>query len=382
MDKSTSMSGKSPGPDGPAEVLRRLIARNGPVGFDEFMAVALYHPQGGYYASAGPRTGKLGDFFTSVSVGPVYGKLLAEQFAEMRDRLGQPDDFTLVEQGANDGQLMADILSAWPSPAPRVVVVEPLPNLRELQQQTLAPWSKLLAYVDHESELPQFTGVFFANELLDAFPVKILVRERGAWRERRVGHDGPRFVFVDAPLTDDTLPLPAVPKDAPHFVSEVCPSLAPWMQNVASKLVRGWVFLIDYGYPAAAHRHPARAAGTLAAYRKHERQADPLAAPGMQDLTAHVDFTAVALAAEGAGLALAGFTDQHHALAALAATAFPPMAPAPLDPEAAKEMRALRQLLHPESMGTSFKFLALSKGSDAALTAFRFARDARNALFP
>ncbi|MGA0848723.1 MAG: class I SAM-dependent methyltransferase [Chthoniobacterales bacterium] len=364
--------------DGPADELRRRIARHGPVGFDEFMAVALYHPQGGYYASETNRTGRRGDFFTSVSVGPVFGKMLAAQFLEMRELLGHPEDFTLVEQGANDGQLLADILSAWSGPLPRIFIVEPLPVLRARQSETLAPWSAHLTHVAHEKELPQFNGVFFANELLDAFPVKILVREAGTWRERRVDYDGTNFVFVDAPWSGET---PDVPAEVPFFVTEVCPSLAPWVQTVASRLQKGWMLLVDYGHPAAIRYQPARAAGTLAVYREHERLDDPLTDPGSRDLTAHVDFTAVARAAEQAGLSLAGFTDQHHALTALAAQTFPPMPGDRLSEEAAREMRALRQLLHPESMGTSFKFLALAKNSAAPLTAFRFAREPRSELF-
>jgi len=371
------MSGKSPGPDGPAAELRRRIAQHGPVGFDEFMAIALYHPHGGYYASDHPRTGRRGDFFTSVSVGPVFGKLLAAQFLEMREQLGHPTDFTLVEQGANDGQLLADILSAWNGPLPRVLIVEPLANLRALQRKTLAPWSTAVTHVAHENELPPFTGVFFANELLDAFPVKILARNQSTWHECRVDHDGARFTFVDTPFAGKT---PPVPDAIPHFITEICPSLAPWMQTIATRLQRGWMLLVDYGHPAAARFHPARAAGTLAAYRDHQRQDDPLADPGHQDLTAHVDFTAVAQLATDASLTLAGFTDQHHALTALAARVFPD-AIAPLNPSAAKEMRALRQLLHPESMGTSFKFLALAKNTTAPLTAFQFARDPQKELF-
>ena len=371
------MSGKSPGPDTPAEHLRRRIADAGPIGFDEFMAAALYGP-GGYYAGGAARTGKRGDFFTSVSVGPVFGRLLAAQFAEMWEALGRPDDFTLVEQGAADGQLMADVLAAWPSALPRAVIVEPLPALRALQQKTLAPWSDHLTHVAHENDLPPFTGLFFANELLDAFPVKLFARDGGAWRERRVGLDGDTFVFAEVPCPDPDLPVP--PGDG-RFAAEVRPSLGPWMRAVAEKLRLGWMLLVDYGYPESARYHPARATGTVAAYRGHARQDDPLASPGAQDLTAHVDFTAVARAGESAGLRLAGFADQHHALAALAPLAFPPMASAPLGPEAAKEMRALRQLLHPESMGTQFKFLALAKNVAAPLAAFRFARDPRRELF-
>jgi SAM-dependent MidA family methyltransferase len=363
---------------GPAEELRRRITQHGPVGFDEFMAVALYHPQGGYYASQDNRTGRRGDFFTSVNVGPVFGKLLAAQFVEMRQLLGEPEDFTLVEQGANDGQLLADILAAWPGPAPRVIIVEPLEQRRAAQRKTLAPWIDCVQHVTCEDELPNFTGVFFANELLDAFPVKLIVREDGRWFERRVGNEDGRFVFVDAPFTGEA---PAVAEDIRRFSTEICPSLTPWIRTVAGKLTRGWILLIDYGHPSAIRHQLARAAGTLAAYREHQRLDDPLADPGAQDLTAHVDFTAVARAAEQAGLSLAGFTDQHHALTALAARIFPSMPDAQLTDEEAREMRALRQLLHPESMGTSFKFLGLAKNSNAPITAFRFARDARRELF-
>jgi len=369
------MSAKSRGPEAG---LRARIAARGPVGFDEFMAAALYDPQGGYYASVEPRTGKHGDFFTNVSVGPVFGKLLAAQFIEMRGLLGDPEDFTIVEQGANDGQLLADILRAWEGSLPRVIVVEPLANLRARQEKTLAPWLERVTHVTHESDLPRFTGVIYANELLDAFPVKLLVRERGLWRERRVGHDGEKFIFVEAPYSGA---VPPVPEEIPHFATEICPSLASWMETIAAKLERGWMLLVDYGHPAIARYHPARACGTLAAYCKHERMNDPLAEPGSRDLTAHVDFTAAARAAQASGLSLAGFTDQHHALTALAEKVFHPVPDRALSEEAAREMRALRQLLHPESMGTSFKFLALAKNSDAPLRAFRFARDAQSELF-
>ncbi|MFM6128391.1 MAG: class I SAM-dependent methyltransferase, partial [Sphaerospermopsis kisseleviana] len=363
---------------GPAEELRRRIAQHGPIGFDEFMAVALYHSQGGYYAAETNRTGRRGDFFTSVSVGPVFGKLLAAQFMEMRQLLGDPEDFTLVEQGANDGQLLADILASWEGPQPRVIIVEPLEQRRAAQRKTLEPWLDRVQHVAREEELPDFTGVFFANELLDAFPVRLLVRDDGRWFERRVDSEDGRFVFVDAPFTGEA---PTVAEDVPPFATEICPSLAPWMQTVAGKLTRGWIFLIDYGHPADVRHHAWRAAGSLAAYRGHQRVDNPLNDPGSQDLTAHVDFTAVARVAESAGLQLAGFTDQHHALTALAAKAFLSMPEEKLSADAAREMRALRQLLHPESMGTSFKFLALAKGCGAPLGAFAFARDPRRELF-
>lgn len=383
------MSGKSPGPDSLAEHLRRRIAGEGTLGFDEFMAAALYHPRYGYYAAETNRTGLRGDFFTSVSVGPVFGRLLAAQFAQMWRALGEPADFTLVEQGANDGRLMDDILAACARDTdgwrPAAIIVEPLAARRAAQERILRQRLPQVRWVGHEDELPEFTGAFFANELLDAFPVRLLARLDGIWLERRVGHDGANFVFVETPVADPRLlaaarVLPISP-DIARFDTEVCPSLAGWMRALAGKLRRGWMLLVDYGHPASARFHPARSGGTLAARRNHGRRDDPLETPGKQDLTAHVDFTETARAGEAAGLRLAGFTDQHHALAALAAGVFAPMASAPPDPDALREMRALRQLLHPESMGTSFKFLALAKNAPDPLAAFRFARDARHELF-
>jgi SAM-dependent MidA family methyltransferase len=141
------------------------------------------------------------------------------------------------------------------------------------------------------------------------------------------------------------------------------------------------MLIVDYGHPAAVRHHSARATGTLAVYHAHQRMDDPLDDPGSRGLTAHVDFTAAARAAEAAGLQLAGFSDQHHALAALAARVFPAMPSDKLSPDAEREMRGLRQLLHPESMGTSFKFLALAKNAAGSLTSFQFARDPRRELF-
>lgn len=379
-----SMSAKSPGPEAVAEEIRRRILSGGPIGFDEFMAVALYHPDSGYYASDAARTGRRGDFFTSVSVGPVFGRLLAAQAAAVWDALGRPDDFTLVEQGAADGQLMADVLASLerdcPECRPPAVLVEPLVRLREAQSRTLAPWKDRVTHVDRASALPQFTGFFFANELLDAFPFKLLVRADGTWRERRVTvESGGGLCFIEV---ETDLDAPVVASGPSRFVTEVIPGLGAWMGDLAGRLVRGQVLLIDYGHPAAIRHAPSRAAGSAAAYRMHQRTDDLLGFPGAQDLTAHVDFTAVARIGEQAGLSLAGFTDQYHALASLAAAVFPPMAALPPSGESARELRGLRQLLHPESMGTSFKWLALQRGIDATTPAFALARDPRRELFP
>ncbi|MBJ7326028.1 MAG: SAM-dependent methyltransferase [Chthoniobacterales bacterium] len=380
------MCGKSRGLEA---ILRARLGAHGTIPFDYFMAAALYDTEHGYYATGEARTGRRGDFFTSVSVGPVFGRLLAAQFAEMRDILGCPDEFTLVEQGANDGQLMADILTALERTHPewqgQAIIVEPLDRLRAAQQQTLAPWRERVRWVAHEAELPRFCGVFFANELIDAFPVKLFVHHDGVWFEKCVA-DGPDgFVFVEVPGGDAAaaagLNSPPLAEEGERFETEWRPTLREWMQGVAEKLMRGWVLLADYGHVERERFRVGRTHGTLAAYRAHARGEDPLAHPGAQDLTAHVDFTELARLAEEAGLSLAGFTDQHHALTALAARVFPAMREAKLSAEEEREMRALRQLLHPETMGRAFKFIAFSRGSDNKPVAFEFARDARQELF-
>lgn len=385
------MSAKSPGPDaGLAARLQHRIREIGPLRFDEFMEAALYDPDGGYYASDAGRTGKQGDFFTNVSVGPVFGRLLAAQFAEMWNLLGRPDDFTLVEQGASDGRLLADILSALardhPEFSPRAIVVEPQPVLRATQERTLQPWDGRVTWLAHEDQVPSFTGVFYANELLDAFPVRLFVRDGPRWLERHVSFERDHFVFTETELAASAVPaavrsLP-LPESPELFQVEFAPSLEPWMQSVASGLRHGWILLIDYGHPASVRWLPQRAPGTLAAYREHRRQEDPLADPGTQDLTHHIDFSGVARAGLHAGLELAGFADQHHVLAALAARVFPGMRDGGLSAEEAREMRALRHLLHPETMGTAFKFLGLSRGGRGTPTAFASARDAQALLFP
>lgn len=382
------MSAKSPDPDANpvAATLRRRIAEQGPLGFDEFMQEALYAPDGGFYTAGGPRTGRAGHFFTSVSVGPVFGKLLAAQVAEMWDLLGRPAAFRLVEQGADDGQLMADVLQALEerradcAAAAEALIVEPLDVPRARQRATLARWTSRVRHVAHERELPPFTGVFFANELLDAFPCRLLVREDGPWREQLVAADGAGFDFVEA-APRDPASLDAVrdwppPEPGGRLLTEWAPGVAPWVRTLAGKLERGWILLADYGHTNAERLAAARAGGSLAAYRDHQRVDNPLTDPGAQDITAHVDFDAVAGAATAAGLQVAGFTDQHHALAALAAEVFPGMAASPLTAGAAREMRGLRQLLHPETMGRAFKFLGLARGVDAPLAMFRFARPA------
>jgi SAM-dependent MidA family methyltransferase len=346
-----------------AEILRAEIAAHGPMSFRDFMARALYDPQFGYYASGRAKIGRKGDYFTSVSVGPLFGALLARQFAEIWEKLGRPVDFTLVEQGAHDGALAADVLAALPVECPaRLIIIEPTPHWRALQQAKLA--GRDVRWVESVEALEPFVGIHYSNELLDAFPVHLVRQMDGMWFERAVAVEGGQFVWSEVPLSNERLREHV---DGSSPTREINLAALDWMKVLASKLTRGVVLAIDYGYTRV---EPPRD-GTLEAIASH-RRVDPLAAPGEADLTAHVDFTSLATASD---LDVLGFTDQHHFLIGLARLYF--VEGERPDP---RDMRAFQTLSHPTMLGRSFKALALARGLAGPLAGFAFAGDARRTL--
>lgn len=351
------------------------ISAQGPMPFRRFMELALYHPQHGYYASGRARVGRGGDFMTNVSVGPLYGRLLARQFAEMWSRLGEPGDFAVVEQGAHGGELAGDVLAGLRELAPACFaaatyrIVEPSAALAAQQQRRLAGWGSKAQWSD---SLPSFVGVHFSNELPDAFPVHRVRWTGSAWCELAVIWESGRFLFTEAPMHSAELiaacaqipqPLP------PGYTTEVNLAARAWIAEVAARLVRGYVLCVDYGYEREDFYALERAAGTLSAYAQHRREPDPLARPGEVDLTAHVEWTSLIEAAQGAGLTLAGFTDQHHCMVGLGAEHF-------AEGANLHETRAFQTLMHPQFMGAAFKVLALAKAAplEPKLSALRYAR--------
>jgi SAM-dependent MidA family methyltransferase len=353
--------------------------------FARFMERALYEPGLGYYTAGAARVGRGGDFFTNVSVGPLFGRILARQFLEMRDRLG-PGDFALVEQGANDGTLAADVLAALDGSAVDYRIVEPSAPLREKQRAKLAAFAPAVRWFDSLEALPAFTGVHFSNELVDALPFHLVCARAGGWDEWFVTTDGDGFTFVAGP------PGPAVADAVAHlparedgYLAEVRPAAAAWLRAVSARLVRGFVLVCDYGFPASQLLDPGRRRGTFAAYRGHRRDERMLDDPGEKDLTAHVDFTALARAAAVAGLRFEGWTDQHHFLIGAGQTVLAELS-GPPDAARQKDLRALQTLLHPTTMGTQFSFLGFSRGLPAGtpLSGFQFARPCRELadLFP
>ncbi len=349
------------------ESIRRAIASGGPVTFRSFMEQALYHPEHGYYASGKARIGKGGDFFTSVSVGPLFGALLSTQFAAMWRQMGMPAPFFIVEQGANDGLFARDVLETLRRNEPafyeelKYRIVEPFEAVRGKQVENLRPFASKVSWCASLEELAPFSGIHFSNELLDAMPVHLLVYRNEGWRERRVDWQGDAFVFVEANIEDEGLSRHAMEIKGAFregFRLEVNLDVDGWIHILAAKLARGYVLTIDYGDARASMRGAAAGRGTLSCFRAHRRTENPLLAVGEQDLTARVDFTQVARAAAGAHFKVEGFTDQHHFITALAVHGFEKLCPGR---DNSRNVFAFNQLSHPDLMGTHFKVLCLSK---------------------
>ncbi|MEO5717436.1 MAG: SAM-dependent methyltransferase [Chthoniobacterales bacterium] len=369
--------------------IRANIRARGPVPFAWFMEQALYHPAHGYYSSGRCAIGRRGDYFTSVSVGPLFGKLIAGQFIEIWETLGRPADFVIVEQGAHHGEFATDVLEAVRAESPelfalvRYRIVEPFAILRKRQEGVLRPFAPRVEWVESLAAMEPFRGVHFSNELLDAMPVHLLVvTGEGAerrWCERLVERTSCGFTFVDRPISDARLArrltkLPPVP--AVGYETEINLAALDWIQTLAGKLRAGVVLTADYGLARDEFYAPNRVTGTLQCYADHRVLPSILERVGESDLTTHVEWTSLVEQAEICGLRLAGFTDQHHFLTGLLSTH------AALASAGAEKSRALQTLIHPEFLGMKFQFLGLTKNfpAEGSLGGFKFGRDPRRAL--
>jgi len=366
------MSGKLPGLE---ERIATEIEAGGPLGFDRFMECALYDPDEGYYSAGAARVGKEGDYFTNVSHGPVYGEILAGQFLEMWQALGGPPEFSLIEQGANDGRLACDILDALagtPLEGAGLNIVEPHPALREVQTKTLGP--RNVRWFHRLEDLPEICGVHFSNELFDAFPVHVVRSTGDAWAELRVGFKNGRFCWTEAaPGPELQGILSAFPKRPPGFTTEICTGYPDFFRILSKKLLRGFLLAVDYGLTTSALLEEHRREGTLRCYRNHRPDSRPLEAPGRKDITAHVNYSLLAEAADRAGWRLEKFTDQHHFLVGAATQMLRSLEGS----TNSRKLRSLTSLLHPENMGRQFQAILFSKGvaPGTGLSGFQYARD-------
>ncbi len=367
--------------------IRNAIRQSGAVTFEWFMDQALYHPDAGYYASGRCAIGRAGDYFTNVSVGPLFGRLLAAQFREMWMSLERPDPFVIVEQGAHHGDFARDVLEAIRTTdsdlfsSVQFSIIEPFPILRDRQEKTLRDFGKKVRWANSLSDHEPFSGVHFSNELLDAMPVHLVLRTSGGWEERRVVEAGDGFDFVNGPITNPELEqyLRSIPSDLPErYETELNLRAPKWIKEVGSKLVRGFILIVDYGYSHNEYYAAERNKGTLRCYAQHRSVASPFISVGEVDITAHVNWTTLVENAERHEFRLVGFTDQHHFITGIVTNLLRPDFEEETNP---KVRRALQTLLHPELLGTTFQFLGLTKCvQDATLSGFKFARDPRATL--
>ena len=363
--------------------IRHVIeAAGGSISFARFMSLALYAPGLGYYVAGSRKFGAEGDFVTAPELSPLFSRCLARQIEQVLADLGGGD---VLEAGGGSGAMARDILlalEAQDSLPGSYFILELSPELRQRQRETIEQGAPhLLPRVVWLDSLPRhgFRGVLVGNEVLDAMPVNIVQMSEQGWRERYVGwDDASGFVWQEGELSSPELGqhLKRLEQELgsepfiPGYITEVNLAGDAWVRSVAEFMAAGVVLLVDYGFPQHEFYHPERASGTLMCHYRHRAHADPLILVGLQDITAHVDFTAIAHAAVGAGLDVAGYTAQAHFLLGCGLAEL-----AELEPEG--EVRRhldttqqIKKLTQPNEMGELFKVIALSKQYDGLLQGF------------
>ncbi|MBF0272788.1 MAG: SAM-dependent methyltransferase [Magnetococcales bacterium] len=361
-----------------------MMANGGVIPFHRFMALALYHPEHGYYMSGRTRVGRGGDFVTAPELTSVFGELLTLQCIEIWQYLGSPSRFQVVEMGGGSGRLALDLLNTarrFPAffAALTLCMVETSPDFTARQQHLLQEAGFGPERVIWLIDLPEVVeqGVILGNEFLDALPVHWVERTPDGLREIGVGVDGDgawqtRLMTPIAPLEADCFERLGI--DLPvGFKAEVGLQAEAWMERVGRVLRRGVVLMIDYGEAGRDHFSGRRPEGTLVGHRDGERVDDPLRHVGEMDLTAHVDFSAMARAGARGGLEGLGFTTQGWFLMGLGILERLEMASRTMTPEAVDALRKVAmRLLLPDEMGERFKVLAMGRGCDAGvLSGFR-----------
>jgi SAM-dependent MidA family methyltransferase len=372
-----------------SEIIEKIateIRAGGAISFARFMDIALYCPDCGFYEKEKDNVGKRGDFFTSVNVGELFGQLLAFQFSdwfEAKDETRNTqygthfDGLKIVEAGAHDGQLAKDVLTWMRDRRPetfqrlKYYIVEPSARRREWQQATLKEFADMVMCVseitDLKTTLQTAKTIIFSNELLDAMPVHRLGWDAKAkqWFEWGVAFERNHFVWSRMPASpihvsrftfqDPTL-LDVLP-DA--YTIEFSPAAEAWWCNAAEVLVHGKVLTFDYGLTADEQFSPSRMNGTFRAYHRHQVTDDVLANPGEQDLTAHVNFSAIQTVGEAAGLRTELFSPQPQFLTRIVENIF--KNPAAFGEWGTKQTRQFQTLTHPEHLGRAFRVLVQSR---------------------
>ena len=380
-----------PAPSGSARehsrALKGLIreqVRNsgGVISFERFMEMALYEPGWGYYSAGASRFGEAGDFITAPHVSSLFSRCLARQCSQALAVLPGSD---ILEPGAGSGIMAQDLLlelEALDCLPERYLILETGADLRRRQHELFSSRiPHLLPRIKWLDTLPDepLSGIIIANEVVDALPVTRVSLDEGALHELRVGHDGDDFFWIQAPCEDGRISgrwetiagdLPA-PLSGPYR-TEINLRADAWVRSMSGILKQGVMVLIDYGYPRREYYHPQRDGGTLLCHYRHRSHEDPFFYPGLQDITASVDFTALAQSALESGLQLAGYTSQAHfligcGLAELAASA--QNGAGHPDPAVSGQVK---RLTLPGEMGERFKAIAFTRDFTEPLMGFQF----------
>jgi SAM-dependent MidA family methyltransferase len=364
-------------------LIRADITREQHITFRRFMELALYTPDLGYYMNGLRKFGPDGDFITAPEISPLFSRCVARQVAQIVRVCREP---LVLEVGAGSGVMAADVLlelehlQALPQ---RYAILELSANLRARQRATLqARAAHLVERVEWLERLPAapFEGVILANELLDAMPVHRVRLTPGGATEQYVTWEQDHFGWSDGPLSDAALHarIAALPAGLPpNYTTEINLAADGWLRSFAPLLQRGALLLFDYGFPAREFYHPQRSDGTLVCHYRHRVHNDPLTRVGLQDITSHVDFSALAHTAHDSGLHVAGFCNQTHFLLA---TGIDRLVDAnSSDVERWRIAQQIQKLTSPAEMGELFKVLALTRDLDIALEGFAF-RDQRARL--
>ena len=358
-------------------IARAIQAAKGWIGFDIFMQLALYAPGLGYYANASTKFGVLpqskgghtSDFVTAPEMTPLFGQVLATQIAQA---LQATQTTEIFEFGAGTGALAGQVLGALDALGlhwQRYTIVEVSGHLRTLQRQRLQRWGDKVQWADHWPNA--MCGVAIGNEVLDAMPVQLLVRKDGQWFERGVamgqnapqdshGSDGEPILAQARPLIWQDQPTALRPPVAIEgdcdYLTEIHPQAEAFVRSLAHHLAHGAVFLVDYGFAESEFYHPQRHMGTLMCHRAHLADTDPLQDPGHKDITAHVNFSGIALAAQDAGLDVVGYCNQARFLMNCGILDA-------LKTASMQDKSMAQKLLLEHEMGELFKVIALAKPS-------------------
>ena len=342
--------------------------------FSRFMELVLYAPQYGYYTGGSHKIGNGGDFITAPTLTPLFARTLARQLQELLPQTAG----NIYEFGAGTGQLAADLLNSLSDGINRYYIIEISPELAARQKDlihTLVP--QAAQKIVHLSALPEtFDGIIVGNEVLDAMPVEIIRKDEGGLFEHvGVCLDNGRFAYSARPLNDPSLSASAslyFPQTDFPYTGELHPQQYAFIRTLASRLERGCMIFIDYGFDAAQYYHPQRSQGTLIGHYRHHVIHNPFDFIGLADLTAHVNFTDIAQAGTDAGLDLTGYLPQSHFLLNLGITELLAQVGKTDSPAYIREAAAVQKLIDQHEMGELFKVIAFGKNIGIDWAGFRF----------